>query len=200
MTWDVREVTAPTVEPVTLTEARLWCRIDADDTTQDAVLLLLVRAARERAEHITGRKFARRQLELRLDAFPADDAPIVLPYPPLYTLDSITYATGGADVAIEGSPQGWTLDVGGDQNPARVSPLVSWPSTDEQVAAVRVRYTVGYASASLMPASLRLWIQARISTWYEQREHLALDGKASELPRDFVDGLLDGYRARSMFA
>ena len=197
MTWDVREVAAPTTEPVTLAEARLWCRIDDDDTTQDAVLLLLIRAARERAEFLTGRKFARRQIELRLDAFP-DDV-FELPYPPLYTLDSITYRTGDADVVISGSPEGWVLDVGGDQTPARVAPVDSWPATDDIPAAVRIRYTVGYASATAMPALLRQWMQARVSTWYEQREHLAM-GSVNALPRDFVDGLLDGLRAVQMFA
>jgi hypothetical protein len=42
-------------------------------------------------------------------------------------------------------------------------------------------------------------MQSRISTWFEVREQLALD-KATELPRDFVDGLLDTYRARFFFA
>ena len=75
----VRMVTAPAVEPVTIDEARLWCRIDADDATQDAMLQLLIIAMREHAEAITGRAFASRTLEFVMDAFPPDDEPIELP-------------------------------------------------------------------------------------------------------------------------
>lgn len=193
---DVREITAPTTEPVTLTEAKLWCRIEDDDTSQDAVLLLLIRAARERAEHLTGRKYSRRQVELRLDSFPS--GPIDLPYPPLVSVDSFLYGTADGDVELTGSPETYQLDEGGDQTPARVAPLTTWPTAATEIAAIRIRYTVGYASTSKMPAALRLWMQQRISTWYENREHMGLSN-VTAFPRDFVDGLLDGLRAARMF-
>jgi hypothetical protein len=44
-------ITAVATEPVTLAEARLQCKVDADDTTHDAVLTALITAAREFAEH-----------------------------------------------------------------------------------------------------------------------------------------------------
>ncbi len=197
----VKQLTAPTTEPVTLAEAKLWCRIEDDDTSQDAMLLLLITAARERAEDITARAFARRTFELRLDAFPADDSPIELPRPPLVSVESLTYATADGDVAIAGSPEGWLVDLGGDEHPGRISPLYgsSWPSALTQPGSVRIRYTAGYATSSLIPRLVRLWIQSRVSTWYEFREHI-LAGTLNSLPRDFVDGLLDHLRARTFFA
>lgn len=211
MTTDVRQLTEPSTEPVTLAEARLWLRIHDDDTTQDAMLLLLITAARERAEAITRRALARRTFELRLDAFPADEVwpetgtsgpgRIWIPNPPLVSVESITYATGDGDVAMTGSPQEFTVDLGGDILPGRVWPLQgdSWPSAVETPGAIRIRYTAGYATASKMPQRLRHWIQARVSTWYEFREQI-VQGAANELPRDHVDGLLDDLRARRFFA
>lgn len=201
MTWSVRNLTEPSTEPVTLTEAKLWCRIEDDDTAQDAVILLVIRAARERGEQITQMAFARRTMELRLDAFPENDAPIWLPYPPLVSVQYITYGTTDGDVALTGSPESWQLDVGGMEIPARVAPLygASWPSAVAQAGSVRIGYTAGYATASKMPATLRLWMQARISTFYEFREQIVM-GNVNALPRDFVDGLLDHYRARDFFA
>lgn len=76
----VAVIEGPAVYPVSLAKAKEWCRVDYAD--QDAVLNLLIAAATERAEEITGRAFIQRQLELRLDAFPAGKV-IELPFPPL---------------------------------------------------------------------------------------------------------------------
>lgn len=201
MTWDVKQLTVPTTEPVTLAEAKLWCRIEDDDTAQDAMVLLLITAARERAEEITARAFARRTFELRLDAFPADDSPIWLPYPPLVSVEYLTYGTSDGDVSVSGSPQAWHADLGGDSLPGRLAPLygASWPSALEQPGSVRIGYTAGYVTSSAIPRKVRLWMQSRISTWFEFREHI-IAGTLNELPRDFVDGLLDHQRARVFFA
>lgn len=216
MTADVRELTKPTWEPVTLTEAKVWCRIDDDDTAQDAILLLLISAARERGEAITGRALARRTFELRLDDFPIDrgwtermrgsgttgPAPIVIPRPPLVSVQYLTYATSDGDVVWTGSPESWDLDTGGDANPARLIPAAgaAWPAVEVRPGAIRLGFTAGYVTASQMPQRLRLWMQARISSWFENRENIVIGKSVSELPHDLVDGLLDELRAVTLFA
>lgn len=191
----VRTAAVPTVEPVTLEEARLWCRIDDDDTTQDAILQLLIIAARERAEEITGRSFAQRTLELRLDDFPDGDAPIELPYSPVSAVTSITYRTSDGDVAIGGSPEAFQADTGGV--PARVKPLEGsdWPDTDGSLGAVRIAYTAGYANVTAMPKLLRTYLMAFVATLYEHREQLVVNNTV-EIPRDFATGLLDHLRTK----
>ncbi len=194
----VRVVTEPEVEPVTLAEAKLWCRVDDDDTSQDAMLLLLIKAVRERAEELTGRAFAQRTLELRLDAFP--DGVIELPFPPLQSVTSISHIDSSGALQTSGSPTDFQEDL--TSEPGRVAPLTgtAWPSTQEVLNAVRVRYVAGYATVNAIPKLARLWMQARISTFYEHREQLVVGGQLTSLPRDFVDGLLDGLRVTKNFA
>ena len=191
----VRTLSGPAVEPVTIAEARLWCRIDDDDATQDAILMLLIIAARERAEEITGRSFASRQMELRLDAFPEGDMAIDLPYSPVSAVSSITYRTSDGDSVLAGSPQAFQADTG--STPGRVMPLVgqSWPSTDGSLGAVRISYTSGYANTTAMPKLLRVFMMAFISTLYENREQFVMNNTV-EIPRDFGAGLLDNLRVR----
>jgi uncharacterized phiE125 gp8 family phage protein len=194
----VRVVTGPVLEPVTLAEAKLWCRIDDDDTEQDAMVLLLIQAMREYAEQLTGRSFAQQTLELSLDAFP--DV-IELPHSPVSSVTSITYIDGdGATQTLGGSPTEFQEDLYSE--PARLVPLTgeSWPTTADVLNAVRVRYVTGYANVTAIPNQVRLWIQTRISTLFEHREQLIVGGQVQALPRDFVDGLLDGLRAKRMFA
>jgi len=89
-------VTPVATEPVTLAEARLQCKVDADDTTHDALITGLITAAREFAEHYTGRALAPQTLEAALDAFTDDDY-IDLPMPPVSSVTSIKYTdTAGA--------------------------------------------------------------------------------------------------------
>jgi uncharacterized phiE125 gp8 family phage protein len=62
-------ITPPGVEPVTLDQARQHLRIDDDITSDDDLIEALISAAREHAEHITGRSFITRTLEAALDSF-----------------------------------------------------------------------------------------------------------------------------------
>lgn len=204
-------ISAPAYEPVTLATARLYCNIDADLTGQDDIIRLLITAARERAEEITGRAFVERTLELRLDQFP-DEQVIELPFAPLQYVETITYTdTAGVEHTLQGqgSPDEIHTDTG--STPGRIAPLygASWPSSNGMPGSVRIRYLAGYAAVgsphdgqefeNAMPARLKQWMAARVSTWYENRDHLDL-ANLKELPRDFVDGLLDGLIAHRRFA
>lgn len=196
----VRVVSGPTFEPVSLEEAKEWCRIDEDDTSQDATLLMLIIAMREYAEDITGRSFAQRTLELRLRAFPA--SVIELPNGPVQSVTSIGYLDAdGVLQSLDASPSAWQEDI--YSTPAVVSPAVgaSWPSAQDALGAARIRYVAGYANQNAIPEKLRLWMHTRISRFYENREGVTMQGESMKAERvDFVDGLLDGLMAKRMFA
>lgn len=194
----VRDVAQPLVEPVTLSEARLWMRIDDDDATQDAMVQLVIIAAREQAEKITGRSFARRQKELTIDEFPSDEV-IELPYPPLISVDYVTYRDqSGVDQTLSGSPDAFLVDA--NAYPGRLAPLygTSWPATQESIGAIRIGYTCGYAAPKDVPKLVRLYMQAFIATFYENREQLKMSN-VDEMPRDWCAGLLDNLRVRTGF-
>jgi uncharacterized phiE125 gp8 family phage protein len=192
----------PSFEPVTLAEARLWLRIDDDDTTQDAMIVLLIKAMREYAEHLTGRAICQQTLEYRTDSFPFS-GPIEIPQPPLVSVTSVSYVDSSGELqAMDSSPTGWQVDTASE--PGRIAPLTTsggWPDANsEELGAIRIRYVAGYASPSLIPRSIRLWMQSRIATLFEQREQLITGTIVSALPRSYVDGLLDSTRTRKMFA
>lgn len=205
----VRVLEAPAAEPVTVAQVQEYCRIDADVLAAQSVIVpLLIQAARERAETITGRAFVQRRLEARYDAFPDGDEIIALPYPPLYSVEYVDYVdANGTLQRLSGSPSQWLEDTG--SAPGRIQPLfgTSWPATRDQAGAVRIGYTCGYAPgtgsptdyAANVPAAVKHWIFARISTWNERREHFDM-ANVRDLPRDYVDGLLDELRVRLDFA
>ena len=84
---DVVEVTAPSAEPITTTEAKQFLRVD--HATQDDLIDDLIAAARQRVEADTGRSLITTTWDLSFDAFP-DERAIVLPRLPLASVTSVT--------------------------------------------------------------------------------------------------------------
>lgn len=194
----VKVIAEPEQEPVTLAEARDWCRID--DTNSDWVLLLLIRAMREHAENLTGRAFCSRTLRLYLSGWPLDcnlGARIELPHPPLRMVGSPSVAVESFNyIDTDGvlqtlAPSDYVVH--DEYEPGFIVPAwdVYWPTIRSVPDALQITYYVGYASTSAIPRSVRLWMAARIATLFETREQLVVGGNVQPLPRSFEDGLLD---------
>lgn len=183
-------VTAPAEEPVTLAEAKVQCRVDADITADDALITALIVAARERAEHDTGRALVTQTRRYTLDRFPCWG--LKLPRPPLQSVESITYIdTVGAEQTLDAAE----YRVITDRLTGLVAPVHGgeWPATRATENAVAVTYVAGYGAAAAVPQAIKQWILAAVATLYGQREALVMSS-ASEIPRSMWDSLLDAYR------
>lgn len=195
-------VTAPAYEPINVAEAKRWLRIDTAVTDHDLVLTMLIKAMREDAENLTQRAFITRTLRLTLESWPVADrygAKFVLPYPPLQSVSSFQYRDTNGALQTLAADQ---YDVYDEYEPAIIVPAyqVSWPSIRVQPDALQITYTAGYAPGSpsdeasnqeVMPALLRLWMEAKLATLFEQREQLVIGATVQKLPRDYTDHLLD---------
>lgn len=138
--------TAPTFEPMTLDEVKEGLRIEiAED---DAVLTRRLQAAREHVQDFTGRTLMETVYDLHLNDWPYPaDAAILIPRPPLLTVDSISYIDPDGDSQTLGTSI-YTVDT--STEPARVylAPDQSWPSIRTQRKAITVTFTAGYSSSS----------------------------------------------------
>ena len=185
-------ISGPAVEPISLADARLQCRLAVDDTAEDTLLSLCIQAAREAAEHQLGRALISQTWEQTHDGFPA--GAIALQRSLASSITSIECVnTAGATVTLDGSA--YTLQV--SQQGAEVQPAAggSWPAVTPGLGAVRVRYVVGYgAAAADVPAAVRQWLLVTVAAFYAQREAFDATGRASALPERFVDRLLDAER------
>lgn len=185
----LRLITAATAEPISVGELKLQCRIDGSD--EDALLPVLIAAARAKAENYTGAALMPQVWEQTLDTFP--EAEIEILKPPASGIESVRYIdAAGAEQTLSPAAYvldraafpGWLLPVSGAQ----------WPATLDAANAVAVRYQCGYADAASVPADIRAWLLMTAAFLYAQREALSMDGKASEIPGRFCDALLDPYR------
>jgi uncharacterized phiE125 gp8 family phage protein len=180
------QTSVPATEPVTLAEARLFCRVDS--TAEDTLITSLIAAARQDAEMILQRSLITQGWRLVLDSFPAC---IELERGTVLTVTAITYMDM-AGVWQTLSASDYVSDLSGC--PARITPVFGkvWPVTLPQIGAVKVEYTAGYgAAAADVPEAIKRWIKLRVATIFENREEVAR-GDLRAMP--YVDGLLDAFR------
>lgn len=172
------QVTAPTIEPIGLQEAKDHLRVDS--TTEDPLISALISAARQQAEDFTWRQLVTATYDWTLDAFPWCLRP---PKPPLQGITSITYLdTAGASQVLASTE--YTVDAA--SQPGRVAPAFgkTWPSTQAELNAVTVRLVVGYGDgASHVPAPIKQAILMAITDFYENRQSTVIGLTAIELPQ-----------------
>lgn len=162
----------PTCEPVTIDDAKLALRID--DTAFDAVLPGLISAAREQAEHITGRAFMRQTRRAELadwpaatDVFPVHRATAVV----------VSYWDGSAWASLAGSAFAFAANGGGTS----IAPAVgaAWPALGAVAIGPRVRVdiTAGLAAADAFatPEAVRAFVVALVGQMLDAPELPASD-------------------------
>ena len=202
------QTSAPAIEPVTLADAKNFLRLDSDLNADDALITLLIGAARRFAEAYCAASFISQGWRMVLDSFPGPSlmgvpfgAPYTLPghailleRGPVLALTSITY------LAMDGSTQtmpsaNYIADLSG-QLP-RITPVFGqiWPIPMPQIGSVAVNYTAGYGTtATSVPEGIRDWILMRAKSRYDMRGEVAIAGRGKIEPLPWIDSLLDPYR------
>mgnify|MGYP000865058529 CR=1 FL=1 len=180
----------PSAEPLSLAEAKLHLRVDADITEDDSLITALIVTARQQAEHRTGRALVTQQWRLGLDQFPDDS--LELPLPKLQSVQSVTYLDADG---VRQTLAGAKYDVVTDELVGRLLPAFgkTWPDCRIRPGSVQVSYTCGYGAAADVPQSIKAWMLLAIAAWYENREALTSGQPVAELPRSFWNGLLDPF-------
>jgi uncharacterized phiE125 gp8 family phage protein len=129
------------VEPVTL--AALKARIKLTSTADDAQLTGLITAAREFAERISNRCLAPRQFLETRDGFPYPTKELVIPRPPLVSLDKVEYLEDDYQTWAVWDPSEYWVAV--NNVPAILQPRrgFTYPPTLMTPGCVRLTFTAG---------------------------------------------------------
>lgn len=199
--YSIQRTIAPTVEPVTLDQAKSHLRVESDD--DDALIATYIQAAREYVEQQTNRAVLQQTWRLSLDCFPQRlrcpvppgvslgtscriRGGILLPKPALIAVTSITYLdyTGSRQTL---DPSMYSADAG---LPAMLAPAYGtyWPAAAPQPGSVQVTYTAGYGStATAVPATVQLAVLVLTTQFYDNRDVVIVPGSPTALT---VDSLL----------
>lgn len=185
--------TAITTEPLTATEVKLHLRVD--DTTEDNLITMLIKAAREYCEKYTGRALATQTMVAYLDSF-GNENYIELPTPPLQSVTSVIYKNSDSVETTMTANTDYIVDV--DSNVGRiVLPYGgSWPTfTAYSVNPIKITYVTGYYASNLIPSSIKQAMLLLIGHWYANRETVNVGSISKQLEFTLV-ALLSQYRVR----
>lgn len=162
-------ITAASVLPVSLAEAKLACRFDGSELDSD-ITEMIVDAANLTA-HEGGKELTQRTFEVSWDAFP--DA-VELTRIPVASITSVKYVdTAGVLQTLD--PSAYALDNADDNGFAYVVPAygTEWPATRDEINAVRVRYVAGYADAASVPSHLKRQVKIFVAMMLDDASIMA---------------------------
>lgn len=193
----IRLITPPSVEPISLIEAKSHLRVD--HSTDDTLISAMIAAARIYCEQWTARAFVTQSWELVIDKFPA--AEILIPLPPLQSVISVKYDDSSGNEVILATDQ---YEVDTVNQPGWVVPITGgWPtSTWEGINSVRILFVAGYDAsldsppdlAANVPQSLKAAMYLYLGQLYDQREDIVVGTIVNKLPSGNVDFLLRQFR------
>jgi uncharacterized phiE125 gp8 family phage protein len=170
--WKLKLVTPPSVEPVSLEEAKGHLRVTITD--DDAEITRYIKAAREAAESFTRRAFVTQTWELGMYSL---GPTIELPKPPLISVVGITYTDqDGAEQTLPTTD--YVVDDYSEPGLIYRARAASWPAlTSESGVRVKVRFTVGYRGegspgkgAENVPEMVKVAILLHVGEMYENRQ------------------------------
>ena len=141
MKYSMKIITPPTVEPVTVSEVKIYAHIDHD--YDDALIASWIKTARILAENYQRRAYYKQVWELSFDGFP--DIPLLIPRPPLQSIDFVKYYDY-ENTETELALDNFIIDTNHEPGRLTLAYNVTWPYvTLQAIDAVRIRYTCGFA-------------------------------------------------------
>lgn len=218
-------VTPPAVEPVLLADAKQQARIDT--TADDALVSSLIAAARQWVEQYIGRALITQTWQMTIDTWPVASLPfwdgeregpvtvlenpgyILLPRPPLVTVNSVTYYDNSDNATIWPSSNYFVDTI---HTPGRLCLRLGsvWPVPMRLTNGIVIQYAAGYgADGSSVPEAIKTAIRQIVAHWYEHRGEAAVTlSRGSMAPGSaggfnvplVIYGLLMPYRVSSLGA
>lgn len=187
-------VTAAATTPITLAEAKAHLRVDiADDDTLITNLISVATEYLDGRDGTLGRALITQTWDLWLDCFPANNAAIQIPLPPLQSITTVAYTDeNGAGQTLT---EGVDFVVDNKRHPGWILPAIdtSWPATELSPNVLQIRFVAGYGAATTdIPEPIRQSMLLLIGHYYENREEVThMSPKVLPLA---ADHLLAPYR------
>lgn len=173
-------LTAPTLEPVTVADAKLAARLDGSHW--DGIVAGAISAAREVAEHETGQRFMQQTWRAELVDWPAptDLLPFLRP-----SAVAVSYWNGSIWATLATNAYVWVPQ----GNHLALAPALgaTWPELGAVALGPRVRIdaTLGSATTATVPPAAVQFIKALVAVMAADPSLTAMDalGSSAYLPR-----------------
>lgn len=187
-------LSAPAVEPITLSEAKAHLRVDTN--AEDTLIQSLIMASRLHIEAALDLALITQTWRLHLDRWPRARS-LNFPLSPVQSL-TVVKIYDDADESETLDNTAFILD--GTANPARLvlSGRASLPIPGRVANGIEIDFVAGYGDEpSDVPQTIRQALLLLVAHWYEHREPVEIGTTTTTIPGT-VSELLSPYRRRRL--
>ena len=179
----------PASEPVTLSEAKAYLRIDGG--AEDVLLTSLILTSRLHIEAALGLAMITQSWMLVLDRWPGDGS-VDIPIAPLQAITAVRVRNAAGNASVV-APTSYLVDLA--SKPPRLVWNTAAPPLPGRVAnGIEIDVTAGFgASTASVPAPLKHAILMLVAHWYEHRDPVEIGSAAVRIP-DAVNDLIQPFR------
>ena len=181
----------PSVEPVSLAEAKAHLRVDG--TAEDTLIGSLIVTSRLHVEAALGLALITQSWSYFVDAWPKGTE-LRLPLRPVQAIAAVQLY--GPDESVTPVPPEIYL-VDGHSVPPRLvrQGAKVWPKPVRSANGIEVAFVAGYGdTAADVPAPIRQAVLLLVAHWYENREPVEIGSATVAIPHG-ISELLQPYRA-----
>jgi uncharacterized phiE125 gp8 family phage protein len=159
-------VTPPSGEPLTVSDAKLFLRVE--HTVDDALITSLIETARATIEARTGRAMLTRRVKQRFDAWPKGGRGLQLALSPVSIVHAVTFINAaGAEIAIAATE--WALDPDPDEARVLFAAPSQLPPPSRLQSGIAVEFSAGGALDAIPPALLQA-VRLVVAHFYARRD------------------------------
>jgi uncharacterized phiE125 gp8 family phage protein len=168
-----------TAEPVTLAEAKKWCKVSG--TAEDDMIGMLITVARKAMEKYTSSSFGKKTIYATWTKMP-EDWIVDLPYGPIISVDRVYRIDEEGNEELLTVNQDYFLS---GENDIQVQVSQFWSTGIVSAWSLRIEYTAGYDDTATepLPEELKTAILKQVATDYLFRENITT-GSTTVLSND----------------
>ena len=187
-------ISAPSTEPLTLAEAKLFLRVDT--TAENALITGMIVAARQFVETYTRRSLVTQTWDCKYQGFMDTRRPLYVPHAPLQSVTSITYLDEDGDAQTLDSSYYSVRTFSGPtagRGYVDLNDDIALPSLyTDALYPVTMRVVCGYGAAAAVPDGLKAALYLMLGDLYEQRQETMTS--VSSKTQTTMERLMSPYR------
>lgn len=179
----------PAQEPVSLTEAKEFMRLDG--TEDDVLVSTLITAARIHIETSLGKILITENWSYFLDKWPKSKT-VYLPLDPIQTIEEIRFHDGLGSFEVI-PVEDYSIDII-SRHPRLQFNGAKPASSSKKLNQIEIRFTAGFGDLQTdIPSDLKQALLMLATHWFEQRDPIAFGGNFTEVPHT-IQALLNNYK------